>query len=169
MILSIIVAMDEAGVIGRDNELPWHLPDDLRRFKATTMGHVLVMGRRTWESIGRVLPGRRFIVLTRNPAFRAPSGVDVAPTLERALAMAPDAERVFVIGGAAVYRDALPLADELIVTHVHATVQGDVTFPAVAWERWTPVDEQFHPADQRHAHAFTVRRYRRAERASHNA
>lgn len=169
MIVSIVVAMDEAGVIGRDNELPWHLPDDLRRFKATTMGHVLVMGRRTWESIGRVLPGRRLIVITRNAAFDVPPGVDVAPSLERALAMAGDAERVFVIGGATVYREALSLADELLVTRVHATVRGDVTFPAVAWEQWTLVDEQFHPADERHAHAFTMHRYRRSARASDSA
>jgi len=159
--LSIIVAMDEAGVIGRGGGLPWHLPDDLRRFKATTMGHVLIMGRRTLDSIGRALPGRRSIVLTRNPAFRPPTGVEVAPDLDAALALAADASRAFVIGGASVYRDALPRTQELLVTRVHARVEGDVRFPDVEWDAWTLTDEEFHLADARHAFPFSFRRYLR--------
>ena len=159
MILSIVVAMDEVGVIGRGGSLPWHLPDDLRRFKATTMGHVLIMGRRTCESIGRALPGRRSIVLTRNPAFRPPNGVEVAPDLETALSRAADAPRVFAIGGAAVYREALSRAQELLVTQVHARVAGDVRFPAVEWEEWTLVEEEPHPADAHHPFPFSFRRF----------
>lgn len=159
MILAIIVAMDESGVIGREGGLPWHLPDDLRRFKATTMGHVLIMGRRTCDSIGRALPGRRSIVLSRNPAFVPPAGVERAPDLATALSRATDAPRVFVVGGAAVYREALPHAQELLVTRVHARVEGDVRFPDVRWEAWTLAEEDAHPADARHAHPFTFRRY----------
>lgn len=163
MIVSVIVALDEAGTIGRDGGLPWHLPDDLRRFKATTMGHVLVMGRKTCESIGRALPGRRSLVLSRNPAWRPPEGVEVVPDVDTALARAAGAERVFVIGGAEVFRAALPRADELLVTRVHATVAGDVRFPDVDWEAWTLVSDEFHPADERHPLAFSFRRFARRD------
>jgi dihydrofolate reductase len=161
VILSIIVAMDEDGVIGRAGSLPWHLPDDLRHFKATTLGHVLVMGRRTLDSIGRALPGRRTVVLTRNPAFRPPEGVEVAADLDGALALVRDAPQVFVVGGASVYRAALPRAHQLFVTRIHATVAGDVRFPPVDWGDWTLVEEERHPADARHAFPFSFRRYTR--------
>jgi dihydrofolate reductase len=161
VILSIIVAMDEDGVIGRAGSLPWHLPDDLRHFKATTMGHVLVMGRRTLDSIGRALPGRRTVVLSRNPAFHPPEGVEVAADLEAALSLVRDAPEVFVVGGASVYRTALPRAHRLVVTQVHAKVAGDVRFPPVDWDDWTLVEEERHPADARHAFAFSFRRYAR--------
>lgn len=163
MILALVVALDEDGVIGRDGGLPWHLPDDLRRFKARTMGHVLLMGRRTYASIGRPLPGRRSIVLTRDPTFRAPAGVAVAPGLDEALRIAGDVPYVFVIGGAEVYRTALARADELLVTRVHTRVPGDVRFPSVDWAEWTLVEEEDHPADDRHAFAFTFRRYTRRD------
>lgn len=161
MIVALIVALDEDGVIGRDGGLPWHLPDDLKRFKAATTGHVLVMGRRTWESIGRALPGRRSIVLTRDPSFRPPEGVAVAASLDQALALASDCARAFVAGGAEVYREALARADELWVTRVHTRVAGDARFPEVDWAAWTMIEEEFHPADARHAFAFTFRRYAR--------
>jgi dihydrofolate reductase len=159
VIVSVIVALDEAGTIGRDGGLPWHLPDDLRRFKATTMGHVLLMGRKTFEAIGRTLPGRRSLVLSRDPAFRAPEGVEVVPDLATALARAAGAARLFVIGGAEVFRAALPVADELLVTQVHATVPGDVRFPDPDWGAWTLVREEYHPADAAHPFAFTFRRF----------
>jgi len=166
VILAIIVAMDERGVIGREGGLPWRLPDDLRRFKATTMGHTLIMGRRTLDSVGRALPGRRSIVLTRNTAFTSPSGVAIASSLDDALGQAAGAERVFVIGGAEVYREALPRVDELLITRVHASVAGDVHFPPVAWDDWLLSDEEYHAADAAHAFAFTFCRYaRRVRRA----
>jgi len=163
VIVSVIVALDEAGTIGRDGGLPWHLPDDLRRFKALTMGHVLLMGRRTCESIGRALPGRRSLVLSRTPGYRAPAGVEVVPDLDTALARAAGAERLFVIGGAAVFRAALPLADELLVTQVHAAVPGDVRFPEVDWEAWSLVEDDFHAADARHPIPFSFRRFVRRD------
>jgi dihydrofolate reductase len=159
--VALIVAMDETGIIGRAGDLPWHLPDDLRRFKSLTLGHVLLMGRRTLESIGRALPGRRSIVLTRDAQLVVPDGVTRAGTLDEALALAGNAPRVFVIGGAAVYDLALPRASELLVTRVHASVDGDVRFPTVDWSEWELLEEEYHAADARHAHAFTFQRYRR--------
>lgn len=156
--LSIIAAVAENGVIGRDGGLPWHLPDDLRRFKQLTMDHLLVMGRRTWESVGRPLPGRRIVVLTSRAAS-ALAGVPVARSLDQALALARPDEEVFIAGGADVYREALPHADRLYLTVVHATVEGDTAFPSVDWSAWRLVEEHRHPADARHAHAFTFRTY----------
>lgn len=162
MTLTIIVAMDADGMIGREGGLPWHLPDDLKRFKAVTMGHVLIMGRRTFESIGRrPLPGRTSIVLTHSANYSVPPAVTVAPDFAAALRLAAAAPRAFVVGGAAVYRAALPRADELLVTLVHAHVDGDVRFPDVDWAAWTLVDEEFHPADARHAFPFSFRRFTR--------
>lgn len=168
MTLSLIVAMSDGGVIGHHGTVPWHLPDDLRRFKQLTMGHPLIMGRRTFASIGRPLPGRRCIVLSRDPAYRA-AGVESAPDLSTALARLAEAPEVFVIGGAEVYRDALPRADQLYVTLVHAPIPGDARFPTFDRTAWTLVEEAFHPADARHAHAFTFQRYERRRRTAHSA
>ena len=159
MTVSLVAAVAENGIIGRAGGLPWHLPDDLRWFKQLTMGHAVVIGRRTYESVGRPLPGRRWIVLSRDPGFR-PSGVETAPDLNAALGRAGGGE-IFVAGGAAVYQAALPLADRLYLTVVHAAVAGDTRFPPVNFDDWTLVDERFHPADERHAHAFTFRTYER--------
>ncbi len=160
MKLSIIVAVADNGVIGRANALPWHLPDDLKRFKRLTMGHTLIMGRRTFESIGRPLPGRCMIVLTRNSAFR-PDGATVAPDLTAALAMVADEEETFIVGGADVYRAALPRADRIYLTQVHATVTGDVTFRPLDNDQWELIDAVHHPADTRHRYAFTFEEHRR--------
>ncbi len=138
MPVTIVAAVARNGVIGVDGGLPWHLPDDLRRFKELTLGHVLVMGRKTYESIGRPLPGRTTVVVTRNPQWDpgAP-GVHVAATVEEAVdaaaAIDPD---VFVVGGAEVYRAALPLADRLELTLVDAEPDGDTRFPDVVWDAW---------------------------------
>jgi dihydrofolate reductase len=156
----VIVAMSEGGVIGHHGRVPWHLPDDLRRFKQLTTGHPVIMGRRTYASVGRPLPGRRCLVLSRNPGYR-PAGVETAPDLETALARVADASDVFVAGGAEVYREALPRADRLYLTVVHAAVPGDVRFPPLDLAGWHLADESFHPADARHAHAFTFRTYER--------
>ena len=138
MPVTIVAAVARNGVIGVDGGLPWHLPDDLRRFKALTMGHVLVMGRKTYESIGRPLPGRTTVVVTRNAAWDPGSEeVVVATGLDEAIrtAKAIDDE-VFVVGGAQVYADALPLADRLELTLVDDEPDGDTTFPAVEWAHW---------------------------------
>jgi dihydrofolate reductase len=130
--VTLIVAADRRGVIGSNGGLPWHLPDDLKRFKARTMGKPIVMGRKTWDSIGRPLPGRRNIVVSRDPAWHA-AGAERVATLEEALARAGDAERVFVIGGAEIFALALPLADELELTEIDAEFPADTFFPA--WSR----------------------------------
>lgn len=134
MKISLIVAMTEDRVIGKQNRLPWHLPEDLKRFKQTTMGHTLVMGRKTFESIGRPLPGRRNIVLSRNLDFR-PGGVDVAPNLAAALRLAEQAGETecFIIGGASIYEAARPLVQRLYLTLLHKSFAGDAHFPAWNW------------------------------------
>ena len=136
-ILSLIAAIARNGVIGIDNRLPWHLPADLKHFKALTTGHAVIMGRKTWESLPakfRPLPGRRNIVVTRNAAFRA-EGALVAGSLAAAVALAESSE-AFIIGGAELYAAALPLADRLCLTEIDADFEGDTRFPAVDPKRW---------------------------------
>ena len=142
MRISIIVAMDANGVIGRDNALPWRLPEDLRRFKQITMGHPLVMGRRTYESIGRPLPGRKNIVITRRSDFH-PEGVVVAHSLDEALALA-EHEEVFIAGGGDIYRQALPLAHRMYVTAVEGTHEGDTFFPPFNSADWEMTADEPH-------------------------
>ncbi len=151
--LAVIVAAAENGVIGRNNALPWHLPEDLRYFKRITMGKPIVMGRKTYESIGRPLPGRTNIVITRSPDWSA-EGVSVVHSLEEALSLAQDiavidgATELMVIGGAEIYSTALPLADRLYLTQVHAKVEGDAWLPQVDWTAWREVSrEQFKASE----------------------
>lgn len=156
-----MAAVAENGVIGRDGGLPWRLPEDMRFFKRLTTGHTVIMGRRTWEELGKPLSNRRNIVVTRNGALPL-SGAERAESLERALELARDDVQVFVIGGAEIYRAALPLADRMYLTHVHAEVEGDTVFPAWdAAEWWVEHAQRFEP-DERHAYAFTIREYVRA-------
>ena len=147
-----IVAMADNGVIGRGNGLPWHLPDDLKRFKALTMGHVLLMGRRTYDSIGRALPGRRNLVLTRNPVWQA-TGCEPVESIGEALARAGDAE-LFVIGGAEVFSLSWPAIGRVELTEVHADVQGDTRLEGFDRGAWREVSREPHAADARHAHPF---------------
>jgi dihydrofolate reductase len=151
--LAIVAAVARNGVIGRGNALPWRLPDDLKRFKALTVGHVVVMGRRTWESLGRPLPDRRNVVLSRDPAFAAP-GAEVFRGLDEALSHFSKGWKIFVIGGAAVYAAALPRVASMFLTEIEADVEGDVLFPR--WDRaaWRVVSDEPHPADAQHAFAF---------------
>lgn len=143
--LSLIVAMDRNRVIGRDNQLPWHISEDLKRFKALTMGHPIVMGRKTFESIGRVLPGRTSIVVTRQPGYVAPAGVKVAGSIAQALVAAGGAQEVFVIGGRELYEYALGVARRLYVTEVDGAFEGDTHFPAIG-EGWDEVSREHHAA-----------------------
>jgi dihydrofolate reductase len=161
--LAIIVAMDRRSIIGRDGALPWHLPGDLQYFRRVTMGHPIIMGRRTHESIGRALPGRVNVVVSRNQAYAAP-GCLLAPSLPVALSLAAPAELAFVIGGAALYAEALPLASRLHVTEVHADVDGDVRFPPFDRLEWREVAREDHPADARNAHAHSFVELRRIVR-----
>lgn len=152
--LSIVVATDEGGAIGRDGQLPWQLPDDLRRFKALTLGKPIVMGRKTWESIGRPLPGRHNIVVTRQPDYSA-SGCSVVSSLPEALEQAGDAPEICVIGGAEIYRLALPMTTVIHLTRVHARVPADTWFPALDSAQWRELQRETHAADERHALPFS--------------
>jgi dihydrofolate reductase len=155
-VISLVVAMARNRVIGRDNALPWHLSEDLKRFKATTLGKPVLMGRKTFQSIGKPLPGRRNIVLTRDRAWRA-EGVEVVRSIEEALKLAQGAPELAVIGGAEIYRLVLPLADRIYLTRVEADVSGDTEFPELRAEEWTEVRTGTHPADDRNQYPATFR------------
>ena len=167
--LAVIVAAAENGVIGRNNALPWHLPEDLRYFKRVTMGKPIVMGRKTFESIGRPLPGRSNIVITRNPDFRPP-GVKVVASLEEALSLATEialidgAAELVVIGGAEIYREAIPRAERLYLTEVHARVEGDARLPTIDWGQWREVGRERHAASGANPYDYSFVVYERAER-----
>lgn len=158
--VTIIVALAENGVIGRDNGLAWHQRSDLKRFRALTMGGPMIMGRRTYQSIGKPLPGRETVVLTRDPAFTAP-GIHVARDLAQALDIADaiagrmGAATLPVCGGAEIYAQALPLARRLHLTLVHAAPEGDVTFPPFDREAFVETRRESHPAGEGDDHPFT--------------
>ena len=157
---SLVVAVARNGVIGRDNALPWRLPDDLAYFKRVTLGHPVVMGRRTYESIGKPLPGRRNIVVTRQPGFDAP-GCIVVHSLDEAWQAAGDAEEVCVIGGTTLFEETLPLADVLHLTEVEADVDGDTYFPPFDRGAWRETEVLRHSADERHPYPFRIVRLER--------
>jgi dihydrofolate reductase len=161
MTLSLIVAMADDQVIGRAGGLPWHLPADLAHFKKITMGHALVMGRRTYASIGRPLPGRQTIVLTRQPGLRLGAGVTVAASLNEGLQRADRDRQIFVVGGAEVYRLALPLCGRMYVTRVHARIAGDVRFPDFDDRQWQLIEETFCAADERNRFPFSFQVFAR--------
>jgi len=144
---SLIVAMDRNRVIGNGGRLPWHLPADLQRFKTLTMGHHIIMGRRTWESIGRLLPGRVSIVITRNLEYSAP-GALLANSVREALALANTDDEPFVIGGAQIFRAALPLARRIYLTEVLGEFPGDVWFPELPAHEWQQVHTEHHGATE---------------------
>ena len=152
--ISIIVAVAENGAIGSRNELPWHLPDDLKRFKALSLGKPVVMGRRTYDSIGRLLPGRTNIVVSRRSGL-AIEGAVVVHSLDEALQAAGTAPEVVIIGGADIFRQVLPRTDTIHLTRVHARVDGDVFFPELDPSQWREAAVEHHPADERHQYAFT--------------
>lgn len=154
MIVTIVVAVAENGVIGKDNALLWRLPDDLKHFKAVTMGKPVIMGRKTFDSIGRPLPGRTNIVISRQTGLLI-EGCVVVDSLDAAFAAAGDAPEVAVIGGADIYRQALPRVQAVYLTEVHASFDGDVTFAPLSRDEWLETSREPHAADERHAYAFT--------------
>lgn len=161
MRISIIAAVATNGVIGRNGQLPWRLSGDLRRFKRLTMGHTIIMGRKTWESLRRPLPGRRSVVVTRQTDYRIDAdGVQIAASLDNALNIARMAndEEAFVIGGAEIFDEALPRADRLYFTEVAADVEGDTYFPlnfdTFEWDAWSVLETEAHEADAQNDHAF---------------
>ena len=160
MIVSLIVALDEDRVIGSDGGLPWRISADLKRFKTITMGHHLVMGRKTYDSIGRPLPGRTSIVLTRQAGWSAP-GVLVAASLDDALTLAGADAEVFVIGGAELFRLAWSRADRLYLTRVHAKVAGDVRLDPWDETQWRLVSRESKPADDKNQYPYSFEVYDR--------
>jgi dihydrofolate reductase len=152
--ISILVAMAQNGVIGNDNRLPWDLPDDLKRFKALSLGKPIVMGRRTFDSIGKPLPGRTNIVVSRQPGL-AIAGVIVAGSLDAALAAAGAVPEIVIIGGAEIFRQALPRTDTIHLTRVHARVAGNVVFPELDPRQWRETAVEHHAADERHQYSFS--------------
>jgi dihydrofolate reductase len=167
--IHIVVAIAENRVIGKDNQLIWHLPEDLKHFKLLTMGHPMVMGRKTFEAIGKPLPGRTTIIITRQADYQAPEGCIVTTSLEEALqeAMALD-EQVMVVGGAEIYQQALPLAEVVHLTLVHESFDGDVSFPELNAEEWDITAQQEHEADEKHAYPFSFFTFRRIANFSAN-
>jgi dihydrofolate reductase len=159
--LSLIVAMTRDGVIGREGGLPWKLSADLKRFKALTMGHHIIMGRKTYESLGRVLPGRTMVVITRQADLQVPAEVRLANRFEAAMQSAAGDDEAFVIGGAEIFELALQRADRMYVTWVEGKVEGDTFFPAVDWEQWNEVSRESHSADAKNEYDTTFSVYDR--------
>ena len=153
MKISVIAAIAENNGIGLNNQLLWHLPDDLQFFKKTTLNSSIIMGRKTFQSIGKALPKRQNIVVSRNPTFEAP-GCILVNNLQEGIAKA-ESEEVFIVGGASIYQQALIMADKLYITHVHHTCQADTFFPIIDEKIWKPIFHERHQKDDKHAHDFT--------------
>ena len=158
--VTLIVAVARNGVIGRNGKLPWRLPEDLAFFKRTTMGSPIIMGRRTWESIGRPLPGRRNIVVSRSKEFTAP-GAEVAADLDAALALCAGTLEAFVIGGAQLYAVALPRAQQLVITEIDADFEGDTYWPTIDKAQWQETSREHQPPSRQRAFALDFVTYER--------
>ena len=166
MILSLIVAADENNVIGKNNTIPWHLPDDLRYFRDKTRGHPVIMGRKTYESIGKPLPHRLNIIVTRNPDFHV-DGCAVVSSLHDGIEIAKreNSDEVFVIGGQQIYDIALPIADRLYLTRVHTHLEsGDAFFPEIPFDEWEETSRLEHPTDETHLFPFSFIVYDRVKK-----
>lgn len=151
--ISMIVAASENGVIGKDGDMPWKLSADLRHFKRITTGHTIIMGRKTWESINRLLPGRSTVIVTRQTDYQV-DGAIVVDSLEGALSATDDSEP-FIVGGSEIYRLALPLVSKIYLTRVHATVDGDTLLPEIDFNNWNKVDSVPHLADDKNLYDCT--------------
>lgn len=160
MILSLIVAVARNGVIGAGGKLPWHLPADLKRFKKLTLGHPVIIGRRTFESIGKPLPGRTNIVVTRQADCKI-CGCLVADSFEKAIELCQEADEIFVLGGASLYEQALPRADRLYLTQIHADFEGDVRMPPLDLSRWKEISREDRPADAGNPYSYSFLTYER--------
>lgn len=147
-------------MIGRAGTLPWHLPADMRRFRELTTGHAVIMGRRTYDTLGRPLPERRNLVVTRSTTYH-PAGVEIVHTIDGAFARVADDPEVYVAGGGEIYRIALPVADRIYLTVVHAIFEGDARFPEFTMDEWRLAEDLRFPSDARHAVAYSFRRYER--------
>ena len=158
--LALIVAASENDVIGINDDLPWRLSADLKKFKSLTMGHAIVMGRKTFDSIGRLLPGRQTVIITRNQDFQF-EGATVVHSIEDAIDACRDQEIAFLTGGAEIYRLGLPLVDEIYLTRVHTEIDGDTFLPAIDWEQFQLIETETFKADEKNQFDFSLSHYRK--------
>ena len=158
--LHLIVAHARNGVIGKEGKLPWYLPEELKHFKRTTLGKPVIMGRKTWESLGRPLPGRRNIVVTRQTGFTA-EGAEVYSNLQDAVAAVKDEPIAFIMGGAQIYAEAMPQIEVAHITVLNADFEGDAFFKPLTDDEWNLVEEATFPATDTHPYSFSIRRYER--------
>jgi len=158
--ITLIVAAAENNAIGKGNRMPWHLPNDFKYFKEKTLNHSVVMGRKTFESIGKPLPERRNIVMTKNTNYLHEE-VDVANNIDELLLYCRDEREIFIIGGAEIYKQTLPLAHKVLLTRVHTTVDGDAFFPELPANEWKLISTEKHEKDDRHAFDYTFEVYER--------
>lgn len=154
MTTSIIVAIAQNYAIGKNNQLLWHLPNDLKHFKNTTSGHTVIMGRKTFDSVGKPLPKRRNIVITRQNI--SIEGCEVVNSLEKALALCTGEDEMFVVGGAEIYKQAMPVTDKIYLTIVHHDFEGDTFFPEIDYSEWAETARTDHEADEKHAYAYSI-------------
>ncbi|TDQ82608.1 dihydrofolate reductase [Sphingobacterium yanglingense] len=152
--ITLIVAAAENNAIGKNNQMPWHLPNDFKYFKKSTIDHSIVMGRKTFESIGKALPERRNIVLTRDQQY-SNTDVDVANSIQDVLTYCRDEREIFIIGGANIYQQTLPLAQRVLLTRVHTSIDGDAFFPELPSTEWELVSQEKHNKDEKHAYDYT--------------
>ena len=159
-LLSLICAMDRNRLIGKNNSLPWHIPADLAFFKRTTMGKPVIMGRKTYESIGKPLPGRSNIIVTRNSSLSFP-GCDIASGIDHAIALAQDSHEVMIIGGASLYRQSLDKANQIYLTLIHHGFSGDTWFPEIDPDRWKQANREDFQADSTTSYPYSFIKYTR--------
>ncbi len=162
MNINIIVAASKNNIIGKDNDLIWHLSADLKRFKRLTTGHTIIMGRKTFESIGRPLPNRTSVIITTQTDYKA-EGCIVVHSLEEALQFAQKEEEVFIIGGGSIYKQAMPLADKIFFTLIHDTFEGDTFFPAIDQQQWTVVQQEDHQPDEKNKYVYSFIDYEKKQ------
>ena len=155
----MIAAAAENNALGKNNELLWHLPDDFKRFKQITTGHYIVMGRKTFESFPKPLPNRTHVIITRQPNYNAPEGCIVVASIDKALAICPKDQPVYIVGGAEIYKQSLSLTDKIELTRVHTVCNGDAFYPEINEQDWKISTEEFHAKDEKHAFDFTYVTY----------
>lgn len=165
--VTIVVAAAQNNALGKDNQLIWHLSDDLKRFKSLTLDGHIIMGRKTFESLPGILPKRKHIVITRNSDYQK-EGITVVKSLEEALDIVPSDKVAFVVGGGEIYALALQIADKIELTRVHHDFEADTFFPEIDLDKWELVSSDFHPKDEKHPYDFTFETYLRRERKAEN-
>ena len=159
--LSIIVAMSENHVIGLNGDMPWRMSDDLRRFKTITMGHHILMGRKTYDSIGRPLPGRTSVVISRTATYDDPN-IRIVRSLDAGIEIASGDSEIFITGGAQIFALSLPIVNRIYLTQLHCDLEGDTHFPDVDWSQWQLLEDEPHTADHRNQYDFSFQTYQRA-------